>query len=320
MSSQRRILLTGASGVLGRNFLEGVGKNADFNILALLRPESRILNPYPSVKEIRIDFSNTRAINELVSRFRPEVVVHCAASGMELPRTHSCNLIRFNVDFTIDLCESAAKAGTDHFIFIGTGLAYRPLRRSLQEDDAMDTMHPYGASKAAADLLVRSAAVEFNLPLTVLRPFSFTGLGDDRCRLFPSLLRAARNGEEFKLTSGFQIRDHISARDIAQGIFCALERPPNRTNPAIYNLGSGSKLSIKNLVEKIVEELGLKVCLHFGAKSIAPFEPEELVADSSRAQRDLKWRPTHRLAHAVWQLARESFPQLDLQEPKENIE
>jgi GDP-D-mannose dehydratase len=72
--------------------------------------------------------------------------------------------------------------------------------------------------------------------------------------------------------------------------------------------------------EKIVEELGLKVCLHFGAKSIAPFEPEELVADSSRAQRDLKWRPTHRLAHAVWQLARESFPQLDLQEPKENIE
>jgi nucleoside-diphosphate-sugar epimerase len=188
--SRRKILLTGPSGTLGRNFLELVGQDSGHQILALLRGPSRFQNRFSSVEEVRADLSDRRKIAGIVSGFCPEFIVHCAATGMEFPKTEWFDLIRFNVDFTVNLCECAAGARGAHFIFIGTGLAYRPQPRPLVEEDAIDTPHPYGASKAAADLLIRSAAVEFGLPLTVLRPFSFTGLGDDRKRLFPSLLRA----------------------------------------------------------------------------------------------------------------------------------
>ena len=317
--NRHRVLLTGASGTLGRNLLEMIGNNPSFEILSLLRFQSRPVSRYSRVHETRLDFGDRGRVKALAADFRPQIIVHCAATGMDFPKSEWFDLIRFNVDFTVNLCESAAGAGVSHFIFVGTGLAYRPLPRPLREEDALDTLHPYGASKAAGDFLIRSAAVEFGLPLTVLRPFSFTGLGDDRNRLFPSLLRAAAAGVPMDLSAGRQVRDHLSARDVARGILAAMDAPPSPAVPGVYNLGSGSSLPVRQMVEGVVAELGLSVELNFGAKPPHRFEPEFLVADWSKANRDLGWRPRHRLSHAVWELSRASFPGLDLREPPREI-
>ena len=315
-SAKHRILLTGASGTLGRNFLELVGNDPNLQILALLRKESRKVMGWSSVEERRLDLLDRHSISAVVEEFEPDTIIHAAATGMEFPKTEWFDLIRFNVDFTVSLCEAAAKIGTSHFIFIGTGLAYKPLDRPLTEEDALETLHPYGASKAAADMLVRSAAVEFGLPLTVLRPFSFTGLGDNRNRLFPSLLRAAAEGEPLNLTPGLQVRDHVSAGDVARGILAAMRHPaaPGK-RPEIYNLGGGCTKSVRELVVGVVERLGIKVDLRFGARQPGPYEPRFLVADSSKARNALGWEPLEALATAVWQLSKESFPVLNLRPP-----
>jgi nucleoside-diphosphate-sugar epimerase len=314
--AKHRILLTGASGTLGRNFLELVGNDPSMHILVLLRKESRMLTGWSSVEECRLDFLDRNSIAAVVEKFQPGTIIHAAATGMEFPKTEWFDLIRFNVDFTVSLCEAAARNGTSHFIFIGTGLAYKALDRPLAEEDALETLHPYGASKAAADMLVRSAAVEFGLPLTVLRPFSFTGLGDDRNRLFPSLLRAAAEGEPLNLTAGSQVRDHVSAGDVARGILAAMRHPPAPGHrQEIYNLGGGGTKSVRELVEGVVERLGIKVDLRFGARQPGPYEPRFLVADSSKARKVLGWEPEEDLATAVWQLSKESFPVLNLKDP-----
>jgi nucleoside-diphosphate-sugar epimerase len=317
---KQRILLTGASGTLGRNFLELAGDSDQLEILALLREESRQIKPFQAVRESRVDFKDMARIADVVAEFAPRTIIHCAATGMEFPRTEWFDLVRFNVNFSVSLCEIAAASGGCHFVFVGTGMAYKPISRGITEKDPLDTLHPYGASKAAADMLVRSAAVEFGLPLTVLRPFSFTGLGDDRSRLFPSLLRAASAGETLALTSGTQIRDHTSARDIARGILAAAECSPAPATPRVYNLGSGSFLPVRDLVRGVVDELGLQVELKFGAKSAGPHEPPCLVADAGKAQEELGWRPKQRMSHAVWELACESFPELKLAEPQESTD
>jgi len=310
-----RILLTGASGTLGRNFLELSGNDPNLEILVLLRSESRFHSKYASVREVRVDLWDREGVARIVANFRPATIIHCAATGMEFPKTEWFDLIRFNVDFTVNLCESAALSGGSHFIFIGTGLAYKSIPRPLNEDDPLDTRHPYGASKAAADLLVRSAAVEFGLPLPVLRPFSFTGIGDDRSRLFPSILRAASSGVPIELTSGLQSRDHISARDVASAIHAAFRNVPAPENPKVFNIGGGSSATVREMVEGVVAELGIPVKLRFGAKAEGRFEPSHLVADASLAKKELNWSPTQPLSHAVWELSRESFPDLNLAEP-----
>jgi len=314
-----RILLTGASGTLGRNFLELAGNDPNLEILVLLRSESRFHSKYASAREARVDLWDREGVARIVADFRPETIIHCAATGMEFPKTEWFDLIRFNVDFTVNLCESAALSGGSHFIFISTGLAYKSIPRPLNEADPLDTRHPYGASKAAADLLVRSASVEFGLPLTVLRPFSFTGIGDDRSRLFPSILRAASSGVPIELTSGLQSRDHISARDVASAIIATVRNVPAPDNPAVFNIGGGSSATVREMVEGVVAELGIPVKLRFGAKAEGRFEPSYLVADSSLAKKKLNWFPAQRLSHAVWELSRESFRDLNLSEPQELI-
>ena len=71
----RRILLTGASGTLGRNFLELAGNDPNFEILALLRPESRFCQNYSSVKEVREDLWNRERVARIVAEFRPSSIV-----------------------------------------------------------------------------------------------------------------------------------------------------------------------------------------------------------------------------------------------------
>lgn len=309
-----RVVVTGASGTLGRHVVEQLTGRGP--VLALARPGGRSVEPTPGVTVVEVERLDRAALGVALGQFAPTALVHCAATGTEFPRPRWFDMIRFNVDVTVDLCAAVAAIPGCHFVYVGTGLAYREQGRPLREDDPLDTLHPYGASKAAADLLVRAAAAEFGAPLTVLRPFSFTGPGDDRTRLFATLLRGAAEGRPVVLTAGTQVRDHCSARDIAAGIVAALDHPPAPGDPAaVYNLGSGSATPLRPLLEGIVRALRIDVELVFGARPIGRFEPDHLQADIARARTALGWTPRHALAHAVWQLARESFPTLAAIEP-----
>lgn len=314
-----RIVVTGLTGTLGRGLVEALGRRPGTRVLALVRSTGASSLP-AWVEPVEVDLFDTQRVGEVVRAFAPTGFVHCAATGMEFPRARWFDLIRFNVDVSINLCEAAAGVPGCHFVFVSTGLAYRDQGRPLTEADPLDTLHPYGASKAAADQLVRAAAAEFDVPLTVVRPFSFTGPGDDRTRLFGSLLRAAVEGQPFALTAGTQVRDHCSSLDVAEGIALALEAPPQRPGePHVYNLGSGDRAPLKALVERVVAELAVPVRLEFGAAPPRRFDPAFLVADTARARAELGWRPRHSLAHAVWSLARESFPSLNLVEPRKEL-
>ena len=309
------IVVTGASGTLGARVLAQFAGRPDVRVLALLREGSRVREAYENVRFERVDFFNRSALAAILREFHPDTVIHCAASGVQFPRPQWFDLVRFNIDVSIHLCECVAAIPGCRFIFISTGLAYRETGRPLREDDALDTLHPYGASKAAADTLVRSAASEFGVPLTIFRPFSFTGLSDDGNRLFPCLLRAAIEGREFPLSPGEQCRDHCAVDDVAAAITGAALNPwcePLR----VINLGSGKAISLRALVEDVVAQLGIDARLIFGARPYAAFEPMHLVADIGQARQLLGWESRTSLAYAVWQLAKSSFPLLTVKEPR----
>ncbi len=313
-------MLTGSSGTLGFHLLRQLEQHQRAKVMALLRANSRMPTAGADVRFERVDFFDRPAIEALVADFQPTCVIHCAASGMQFPKPKWFDLIRFNVEVSLSLCECVASISGCRFVYVSTGLSYRDLGRPLRESDPLDTLHPYGASKAAADILMRSAAAEFRVPLVVVRPFSFTGQGDDGTRLFPTLLRAAAERLPMELSPGDQVRDHCAGEDVAAGIIAAtFPQSPDAARSKIYNLGSGNSSPLREMLEDIVAQLGLDVDLRFGARDYARFEPMFLVADIARAKSELGWRPTTNLAHSVWRLAQASFPSLKLTEPKEWI-
>jgi UDP-glucose 4-epimerase len=313
----QRVILTGSSGMLGYHILRQLQELPRTQIRAIHRREPPDLLEKSNVQHKIIDFSSKEQLALVFRQFKPMCVIHCAAEGLIFPQTQWFKMVHFNVDFTLRLFELVSACPGCHFIHISTGLAYRSTGAPLRETAALDNSHPYGASKAAADILLRSAAVEFGVPLTLLRPFSFTGVRDNRARLFPSLLRAAVDKQVLPLSPGNQVRDFCSANDIARAILLAVNCPPPAKEPAVYNIGSGRSIELRQLITQIVDELKIPVDLKFGLRPYGAFEPMHLVADIAHARRGLQWSPRHNLAHAVWQLAQASFPSLKLKQPQE---
>ena len=316
-SAPMKVLVTGASGTLGFNLIDLLLRTGQYDIYAPIRQRQPFLdNLQPNVRFVLHDFEDERKTIELVNEICPDVVVHCAASGVRPPRTEWFKMVAFNVSGSISLFKAyCGLPASSHFIYISTGLVYQIQGRPLREDDPVGTLHPYGAGKAAADSLLLSACAEFKRSITILRPFAFTGKHDGQGRLFPSLLRAAESGTEFSLTRGDQVRDFCAAEDVARCILRCIERRP-RSPIEIFNVGSGRSLPIRALVEQVCNELGLSLRLNFGSAPLPAFEPSHLVADISRARQELGWSPETNLAFAVWQLAKEVAPDLKLTEPR----
>ena len=216
---------------------------------------------------------------------------------------------------TVALFQASCGIPGCHFIHVSTGLVYSGQNRPCREHDPIDTLHPYGASKAAADCLLRAGAERLKRHLTVVRPFSFTGLHDGGDRLFPSLLRAAQRGEPLAMSAGTQIRDFCAVQDVAEAIVMVLEEGtlPGRD---VFNIGSGKSISLRTIVASVCRQLGLEVDLKLGALPFHPYEPMNLVADIHLAQ-SLGWQPRTNLAYAVWELAQASFPGLKVTRPRQ---
>jgi len=313
----KRVLVTGASGTLGYNVVQHLAaKHLDTQFLILMRRlDADLFAAHRNVTLQLVDMTDTPALTSAVTSFQPNAILHCAASGVRPSQIGYFDFVDLNVSAALQLFRASCEIERCHFINISTGLVYSSQDRPCREGDPVNTLHPYGASKAAADCLLRAGAERLDRHLTIVRPFSFTGLHDGGDRLFPSLLQCAQERKPFAMSAGTQLRDFCAVQDVVSAIALILEEgaQPSRD---IFNVGSGLSVSLGRIVHSVVRQLGLDVEIRLGARPFHPLEPNNLVADISRTE-SLGWRPRTNLAYAVWQLARSRYPDLAVIEPEQ---
>jgi UDP-glucose 4-epimerase len=321
-SHLHRVLITGASGTLGYNVVRHLAqKHPETRLQILMRTvDAALFADLPNVALEQVDMRDTERLMKAVRAFQPNAIIHSAASGVRPSKIDYFDFVDLNVSATMHLFRASCAIDGCHFINISTGLVYgsqggASQDRPCHEGDPINTLHPYGASKAAADCLLRAGAERLNRHLTIVRPFSFTGIHDGGDRLFPSLLRAALERKTFEMSPGTQFRDFCAVQDVVEAITLILEEggQPSRD---IFNVGSGLSLSLGRIIHSVVRQLSLNVEIAMGARPFHPLEPLSLVADISRTQ-SLGWKPRTNLAYAVWQLAQSQFPELELTKPEQ---
>lgn len=313
-SSSQRIVLTGASGMLGQAIIRQLASRSDVSVLALYRgnpAEATSANMQSAVA----DLGSSHEMAALLRKFEPTVFIHAAATGMQIPRPNAAALAEINTLLPVRLAEAVERLGHCSFVQVSSGLAYKDQGRPLREEDPLETRHPYGRSKAEAEKQLRAAAQTWKRQPIIVRPFSFTGEGDAGTRLFPSLLRSACEKRPLEMSAGDQVRDHSSVDDIAAGVTAAALAPTKSQTPQVYNLGVGDTRTLRELLTSVIDQLGLKVNVQFGARPHAVSEPMFMVPDTTRAHTTLGWHARKNVAHAVWRLARRSFPALPVNEP-----
>ena len=314
--SAKRILVTGGSGTLGFNILKQLVAADRYEIIAPTRTRHPVLAEFAGkVQFYDCELSDAIHTAQIFERANPDVIVHCAASGLRPPKGSWFDLMAFNVESTMRLFQMNCRFDHhSHFIYVSTGLVYREQGRPLIETDPMETLHPYGASKAAGDAMLQAAAAEFKRSLTILRPFAFTGIHDGGERLFARILTAAETGRPLQMTDATQIRDFCSVDDIARAVLLVIERDKS-TLIDKFNLGSGRSIPLRDLVGEVCSELEIHADLQLGKVPMHPYEPFHSVANIEHARSVLGWAPRHRLSHAVWELAKASHPGLVVKEP-----
>jgi dTDP-glucose 4,6-dehydratase len=312
-----RVLITGASGTLGYNIVRHLGQNHPETRLHILmrRLDYKLFAGLPNVTLEQVDMADTAALTKAVEAFQPNAIIHCAASGVRPAKIDYFDFVDLNVSATLHLFRASCAIDGCHFINISTGLVYGSQERPCREGDPVNTLHPYGASKAAADCLLRAGAERLGRHLTIVRPFSFTGIHDGGDRLFPSLLKAALERKPFAMSPGTQLRDFCAVQDVVEAITLILEegQQPSRD---IFNIGSGLSLSLGRIVHSVARQLDLEIDIQLGKLAFHPLEPLSLVADISRMN-SIGWKPKTNLAYAVWQLAQSQFPSLAVTQPEQ---
>ena len=243
-----KVFLTGGTGFIGSNFIN-YAHSKGIELICLRRNGSK-----PRIKLNKIPKWIDGTINDNLIKHltKCDVLIHLASHSTNVPYDTIENCLEYNLISTLKLLKQANLSGINKFIVAGTGFEFGKSGERYTEipDNApLEPTMTYPASKAAASIIFYQWAIENMVKFKYLRIFQVFGKGEDENRLWPSLKKAAINGEDFPLTKGEQVRDFIDVEALVKLIFTELNFKNCENGKPIYkNIGLGKAQSIKQFV------------------------------------------------------------------------
>jgi nucleoside-diphosphate-sugar epimerase len=269
------IFLTGGTGFIGSHFINAAHE-AGIEIVAQRRgPNSKPRVPLarePRWVERALDAIETRDFEGC------DAVVHLAAHTPNVPYDSFERCHFWNVTAPLRMFERALEAGVRRWTVAGTCFEYG---RSCERYDFIPTDAPlepvlsYPTSKAAASVAFAGLARSAEVSLRIGRIFQVFGEGEAETRLWPAMRKAAREGRDFPLSPGEQVRDFIPVEEVARQFVCELLAPPApKGEPEIFHVCTGKPQTLRNFAEFWWREWKAPGRLLFGA---TPYRAGEMM-------------------------------------------
>ena len=275
----RKVLITGATGFIGRHLVEQ-GLRTGAMVITNSRSPAQMCN---ASAHIMMDLGNRAEVLRVIRELKPAAIMHAASAGVS-EKVALVDLLRTNVIGTDNLLAAADSLPERPTVVIaGSGYEYAAQSRPLTDDDPVFPTSPYGISKAAAAFC--AAIYAKRMPVTVLRIFNVYGPGERLPRLLPYIVENAKLGNVAELTACEQVGDFVFVNDVATLFLRALERSPQDRRLRILNVGSDSPAPLKRFVTimlEVLHEKGLDPEVKFGARPYRVGEPMYYAADITR--------------------------------------
>lgn len=298
-----RILLTGATGFVGRELLERMVSHVDLQPVAVVRNSAAALTKDVAtfrVAGIEGDTDWQPALEGV------DAVIHCAARVHVMHDTSSDPLAEFrkvNVDGTLNLARQAARAGVHRFIFIssikvnGEGTE---LGKPYSADCHPAPLDPYGVSKMEAEQGLRDLASETGMELVIIRPVLVYGPGVKAN--FRSMMSWLCIGVPLPLGAIHNKRSLVSLENLVDLIVTCIDHPAAANQ--IFLVSDGEDLSTTELLRRMSLALGKparllpvpaalleSAAVMLGKKNVAQRLCGSLQVDISKTRELLGWAP-----------------------------
>lgn len=253
------------------------------------------------------DLADRAALERAIRRWRPQAALHFAAYiAVGESVTDPARYWRNNVAATLNLLEAMRDHDIQQLVFSSTAAVYGlPNQIPIRESAPLLPINPYGETKLAVERMMSAFGAAYGLRAVALRYFNACGADDGgaigeahepETHLIPLAIQAALGvgpelqlfGDDYPTFDGTCVRDYIHVEDLAIAHVQALGYLRAGGASVACNVGTGSGLSVKQVIDAVTRHLGRPVPHRIAPRRAG--DPPELVADPSCAEQLLAWR------------------------------
>lgn len=290
-SMQGPILVLGASGFIGANLFRQLLKVRRDVYGVISRFPAWRLEDLPESNIISADLLLESNIKDIILKTRPQTVFDCAAYGAysfqaETDLIYQTNFLR--VSRTIETLMSYAPSCS--YFYAGSSSEYGDDSAGPTEHTMLLPNSHYSVSKGAVSSLLWYLGKKKNFPCANLRLYSVYGPYEDSSRLIPSLVEKALQKKLPPLTHAAISRDFVFVDDVVEAFVDAATNLEEPLYGESFNVGTGRKTSINDLVDIVRSSFDISEKPEFGSYEKHKWDLEDWYANPEKIKKHLKWQ------------------------------
>ncbi len=281
-----RVLITGATGFVGRTLIPYLCKNGVTDIAVLVRSRQKATSLFGELPLTVIEISTPETWREEVINYNADVVLHLAALfNTRCDQQSATDLVNANILFTTHLLEAVSNSNCSHFVNVGTFTEFLHGAGEYMPNSL------YAASKSATRPIIKFYQLQggFKWINTVL--YTSYGRRNESKKVIDYMIDALDSPTEVNFSKGEQILDFVHVDDMADFFYTLISKIDKFTeNFTELHLGTGQGHSIRDLAETIESVFNKKINASWGGLPYRPYDAMYAVAPIAKNIELLNWR------------------------------
>ena len=284
---KKKILVTGANGLLGQKIIYNLKKRKDVTLIACSRGINRLIET-KGYKYIELDITNKNQIQKLISLEKPDAVINCAAmTNVDKCENNKKECWEINVNAVENIATSCELINA-HVLHLSTDFVFDGIAGPYNENDQPNPLHFYAESKLKSEEIIQKTLSNWSIARTII----IYGITDNMSRSNIVLWAKSEIGKGNTINVvKDQYRSPTFAEDLAKGCISIIDK----SALGLYHLSGPKTYSILDLVYQVADFYNLDKSLINPVTSASLKQPAKrpLVTgfDISKAKRDLDYNP-----------------------------